>query len=433
MEIRKIPIEKLNPATYNPRVDLQPEDKEYQEIKKSLEQFGYVDPIVWNECTGNVVGGHQRLKILIASGKTEIDCSVVNLSDIDEKALNTALNKIGGAWNEEKLAEILKELESLNYDISSLGFDSKEMDRLIDEAFREEIINDDFVINDVLKEENSITRIGDVWQLGRHKLICGDSTDETVIQQLMQNEKADLLLTDPPYNVDYHSKDKEKIKNDNLTDFDFYNFLLFSLSRAYEVLKPGGAFYIWYADGNNNIFRKVCNEIGLTVRQCIIWNKNHFTIGRQDYQWKHEPCLYGWKDGTTHYFTPLRNYTTVINDDCFDIDTLKKSELKNLLLKFMNLHTTVIDEPKPLKNEDHPTMKPIKLFGQLINNSTRQNEIVLDIFGGSGTTVIACEQLNRSARIVEYEPKYCDVIVKRYIKYSGNNNILLNGKEYKIN
>lgn len=432
MEIKRIAVEELNFAAYNPRKDLQLGDSEYEKLKNSIKAFGYVEPVVWNKRTGNVVGGHQRLKVLIAEGCKEIDCSVVDLSDEDEKALNIALNKISGEWDDTKLAELLKELSLKEIDVSLTGFDDTEIDKLIAEAFEKDITEDDFDVEAELDAiEQPITKRGDVWQLGQHRLVCGDATNESDVKLLMQGEQADMLLTDPPYNVDYHSN-AGSIANDNMPETEFAEFLKNALTVADGVLKPGGVFYIWHSDSIGHVFRKVCQDVNWKVRQCLIWNKSHFVIGRQDYQWKHEPCLYGWKDGAAHYFAPVRTHTTVL-EDSVDIDKLNKAELKQLVKELMRplQPTTVIDVDKPLKSIEHPTMKPVKLFAELINNSLRMGEVVVDIFGGSGTTIVACEQLDRSARVLELDPRYCDVIVERYKRAAPNEAVLLNDEIYK--
>ena len=236
----------------------------------------------------------------------------------------------------------------------------------------------------------------------------------------MDGEPADLLVTDPPYNVDYSAKGKMKIANDNMADENFVAFLTDTFRNADSFMKPGAAFYIWHADSQGLNFRNASRNIGWTVRQCLIWNKNSLLLGRQDYQWKHEPCLYGWKEGAAHYFVDKRNLTTII-ERLNDLDGMTKKEMLEILKQLFggDVPTTVIDCPKPAKNPDHPTMKPVPLIGKLISNSSRMGELVLDIFGGSGTTLIACEQLNRSCRMVEFEPVYVDVIIKRWEELSG--------------
>lgn len=262
---------------------------------------------------------------------------------------------------------------------------------------------------------------GDVYQLGAHILVCGDSTKvETLDALFADNAMADLIVTDPPYNVDYQAKGKQKIANDNMAENNFIEFLKDAFKAADEHLKQGGAFYIWHADSHGLSFRTAVNAVGWQVRECLIWNKNSLVLGRQDYQWKHEPCLYGWKDGAAHYFIDRRDLTTVFEDKP-DLDKMSKADMKQLLHTILegDLPTTVIDCNKPQKSEDHPTMKPVPLIGKLIKNSSRPGDTVLDFFGGSGTTLIAAEQLHRRCRMVEYEPIYIDVIIKRWETLTG--------------
>lgn len=275
---------------------------------------------------------------------------------------------------------------------------------------------------------------GDVWQMGDHRLLCGDSTDPEAVARLMSGETADMWLTDPPYNVSYSEarhdieesrgrKSRHKdIANDSMTDDAFDTFLGKAFEACEAVLKAGGAFYVWTPQGHTlTQFAAALDGVGLHFRQQLIWVKGHFVLGRMDYQGKHEPCLYGWKDGT-HYFADTRSETTVIPDaQEIDLDKLKKEELKALLKQIYEaqLPTTVINEKKPNRSDLHPTMKPVRLFGRLINNSSRPGEIVMDTFCGSGTTVIACEQLGRKARIMEIDPHYCDVILSRWEKLTG--------------
>lgn len=262
--------------------------------------------------------------------------------------------------------------------------------------------------------------VGDIWTLGRHRLICGDSTDEKTIKRLMAGVQADLLLTDPPYNVNVEGSNGKKIANDSMEESKFAEFLKKAMLAAASSLKSGGCFYIWHADTESIAFRQACNGAGLTVKQNLIWNKNIAVISRQDYNWKHEPCLYGWKEGAAHYFCEDFTQTT-IQDELPQIDLAKmtKDEMKALLERIIAQASTVINEDKPARNEEHPTMKPIKLIARLIRNSSKQDEKVLDPFGGSGSTLIACEQMERSCYTCELDPAYCDVIVTRWEKFTG--------------
>ncbi len=270
---------------------------------------------------------------------------------------------------------------------------------------------------------------GDIWQLGDHKLMCGDSTDPAVLEKLMDGSKADMLMTDPPYNVDYTGKTKDalKIDNDAMEDSQFRQFLKDAFRAADGAMKPGAVFYIWHADYEGYNFRGACNDTEWKIRQCLIWVKSVFVMGRQDYQWKHEPCLYGWKPGAGHYFTDSRRESTVVEEDRPDIKHMKKEDMEKLLEEIYsdNVSTTVIHEDKPQVSALHPTMKPIKLLAPLIKNSSRPKDIVLDTFGGSGSTMIACEQLNRSCYMLELDPHYCDVIITRWETYTGKTAVKL--------
>lgn len=399
MRIEKRKIEDLIPAIYNPRKDLQPDDPEYAKIKRSIETFGYVDPIIVNERTGTIVGGHQRLKVLKDLGYDEVDVSVVDLSEENEKALNVALNKISGEWDFALLKDLLEELDASSIDVELTGFDIDEMENLMTQFQVEEereVDEDDFDIEEAIPGE-PISKRGDIWKLGRHRLMCGDSTDINDVEKLMGGIKADLFLTDPPYNVNYEgkAKDKLKIKNDSMDEESFRQFLRDAFFAADTVMREGAVFYIWHADSEGYNFRGACIDVGWQVRQCLIWNKSSMVIGRQDYQWKHEPCLYGWKSGASHFWAGDRK------------------------------QVTVLDFNKPQRNGEHPTMKPVSLFDYQIKNNTRKGDIVLDLFGGSGTTIIACEQNGRIGYSMELDEKYCDVIIKRWEEFTGKKAVLL--------
>ena len=300
MNIQKIQVNKLIPATYNPRKDLKPNDEEYIKIKNSIENFGFVSPLVINKDM-TVIGGHQRLKVLIELGYTEIECIVVDLDKTSEKALNIALNKIQGDWDEEKLESLLKELKTENFDLDLTGFDSEEINDLLDDFF--ETTEDGFDVDKAVEEiKTPISKKGDIWILGNHRLMCGDSTSAEDVNNLINGATMDLCITDPPYNVNYGSinesgygKQREngnKILNDNMDDESFYLFLKAFYTQMIRVLKPGGAYYIFHADTEGYNFRKALIDAGGQVKQNLIWVKNTFVLGRQDYQWKHEPCLY---------------------------------------------------------------------------------------------------------------------------------------------
>ena len=419
MDIQKISTDKLIPASYNPRKELKPGDPEYEKLKRSIEEFGYVEPVIWNKRTGVVIGGHQRLRVLKDLGFTEVDCVVLDIDEQQEKALNVALNKISGEWDIPLLTSLLKDLNDGGYDATITGFDVSEMSSLFDD--QSEIVEDD--PPEVADEtQEPISKAGDRWLLGQHVLYVGDSTKAEDVAALMAKEKADLCVTDPPYNVAYEGSNGLTIKNDNMPEEQFLLFLKDAFTRMHDVMKPGAPFYIWHAETEGGAFRTATNAALGKVRQMLIWNKNSFTMGHQDYQWKHEACIYGWTDGASHYFVDDRTQATVIEDKRIDISKMKKEEMRELLKDILSdkMSTTVIDENKPSHNADHPTMKPLKLLARLIKNSSRQGEIVLDTFGGSGSTLITCEQLGRRCYTMELDTKYADVIIKRWAKFTGN-------------
>ncbi len=394
MNIQKIRIDKLKPATYNPRKDLKPNDPEYIKIKNSIENFGYVSPLIINNDM-TVIGGHQRLKVLKELGFTELECIVVDLDKTNEKALNIALNKIQGDWDEEKLEDLLQELKLQNFDTNLTGFDFDEVDEILKDMNGSK--EDDFDIDSAYEEiEEPITKPGDVWILGNHRLMCGNSTQKEDVIHLMNNKKADMLLTDPPYNVDYVGKtvDALKIANDNMNDVQFYEFLKQAFINMFDFTKEGASIYVFHADTEGLNFRKAFKDAGFKLAECLIWKKDCFVMGRQDYQWQHEPILYGWKEGAAHHF---------IND---------------------RTQSTILEFDRPKQSALHPTMKPIDLIARLVKNSSKENDIILDLFGGSGSTIITAEQLNRICYSMELDPKYCDVIVKRWETLTNKEAIL---------
>ncbi|HCJ1301724.1 TPA: DNA modification methylase [Listeria innocua] len=387
MIIEKIKVEKLIPADYNPRKDLQPGDSEYEKIKRSLEEFGYVDPVIWNKTTGRVVGGHQRLKVLASMGRTEVECVVVELDEEKEKALNVALNKISGDWDKEKLAVLMTDLDAADFDVSLTGFDAAEIDDLFKDTLRDGVEDDDFDVDEELQNP-PITMQGDIWLLGRHRLVCGDSTKKETFDKLMEDKKANLVVTDPPYNVDYEGS-AGKIKNDNMNNDTFYQFLLDAFKNTEDALAKDGSIYVFHADTEGLNFRRAFEEAGFYLSGTCIWKKQSLVLGRSPYQWKHEPILFGWKKKGRHRWYSDRKQSTIWEFD------------------------------KPKRNADHPTMKPIALIAYPIMNSSLTNSIVLDPFGGSGSTLIASEQTDRICYMIELDEKFCDVIAKRYIEQVG--------------
>jgi len=402
MIIEKKNTADLLPADYNPRKDLKPGDAEYEKLKRSIEQFGYVEPVIWNKTTGRVVGGHQRLKVLIDMGMTEVDCVVVELSEEKEKALNVALNKISGDWDKDKLALLIADLQGADFDVSLTGFEPAEIDALFKDTLKDGVKDDDFDVGAEL-EKPTFSKAGDVWTLGRHRLICGDSTKSETFEMLMGSTKANLVITDPPYNVNYEGS-AGKIKNDNMADEAFYNFLLAAYTQMHSAMADDASIYVFHADTEGLNFRRAFADAGFYLSGCCIWKKQSLVLGRSPYQWQHEPCLYGWKKNGKHQWYTGRKETTIWEFD------------------------------KPKKNGDHPTMKPIPLLAYPIMNSTMSNAVVLDPFGGSGSTLIACEQTDRICYTVELDEKFCDVIVKRYIEQVGSADevsVIRDGLSYK--
>jgi DNA modification methylase len=440
----------LKAAEYNPRKALTPDDAEYQKIRRSIEEFGYVDPIIINE-DGTIIGVHQRATVLKDLGYQEVDVVVVALDKQREKALNIALNKITGEWDEVKLKDLLLDLDLGDYDISLTGFEQNDLTELVDKlAIEPEAVDDDFNEDEALEqaEAEPVTKLGDVWLLGRHRLMCGDSTSQDDMAVLMNGEIADLVVTDPPYNVNYGDKAEmldeylpakghrniNHIKNDNMDNQSFYSFLLATYQSAYEFMRAGAAIYVFHAESTGHIFRQAFLDAGLKLAQCLIWEKNAFVLGRQDYQWRHEPCLYGWKEGAAHYFINDRTQDTVILEDDIDFSAMKKNELVAYLEELRRKNrdqTSVIYENKPTRNDIHPTMKPIALVGKFITNSSKSGWNVLDLFGGSGSTLMAAEQLGRTAFIMELDERFCDVIVKRWEDYTGQQAVRIPAEDVK--
>jgi len=440
MQIERVRVEKLKPADYNPRKKLKPGDKEFEKLKKSIEEFGYVEPIILNKRTDTVVGGHQRLEVMKHLGYEEVDCVIVDLDIQKEKALNIALNKISGEWDNDLLTELLKELDQDGM-ATLTGFETAELDELF-AGTEYNVSEDNFDVDEAIEEiaNKPYTQNGDIWYLKNHKLLCGDSTKLEDVEKLFdKDEQASLIVTDPPYNIDYGNSEQDRAKargktienrsilNDNMDDESFYKFLFKFYETAYAITKGGGVIYVFHSTKESVNFIEAMKDAGYKVSQTLVWAKDHFTLGRNDYQWQHEPILYGWKveDGKPHYFIHDRTLSTII-DTTKDIDKMKKEELVEMLKAILeNYPSDIIQDNKPLRNAEHPTMKPITLCGKLIRNSSREREIIFDAFAGSGSTMMACEQLNRKSYNTELSENYCDVIVKRFVKAFGNDEIYL--------
>lgn len=376
----KIVLMKINeiiPYDNNPRLN----DEAVDAVANSIKTFGFRNPIIVDK-NNVIIAGHTRL---LASKKLGLECVpvivVTDLNDDEIKALRLADNKTAeiAKWDMGKLGV---ELANINMDMLQFGFED-----LINKL-EKEVKEDDFDENEELPE-NPYAKKGDIFLLGNNRLMCGDSTDEETVNKLMDGKQADLVFTDPPYNVDISNADGLKIQNDNMKDSDFYNFLLKAFKNLFNHTKPGGSIYCFHADSEGLNFRKAFKEAGFKLAECLIWVKNSLVLSRQDYHWRHEPCLYGWKEGASHYF---------IDDRTQD---------------------TIWEYNKPKANDLHPTMKPLELVGRAIKNSSKQKDIVLDLFGGSGSTLIAANQINRNAYLMELDERYVDVIVKRYLRNVG--------------
>ena len=402
MEFKKLKINSLIPASYNPRKKLKPGDAEYEKIKNSITEFGYVDPIIVNSDM-TIIGGHQRWSVLKALGYDEVDCVVIEIDKTKEKALNIALNKVTGEWNKELLADLIKDLQSLDYDVSMTGFEPPEIDELFNDVHSKDVKDDKFDLDKALDDE-AFVKSGDVWLLGRHRLMCGDSTKPDNISILMNGKKANLCITDPPYNCSYEGGTGMRIMNDNWSDSQkFYQFLLDAFKNAYGSMADGAAIYVFHSDAEKVNFFNAVVDAGFHYSTTCIWVKNALVIGRMDFQMRHEPIIYGFKDTAKHKFYGDRKQTTVWEFD------------------------------KPVKSKLHPTTKPLALMGYPIGLSSQENGIVLDLFGGSGSTLIAAEQMNRIGYLMELDPVYASVIVRRYAAFEGcidEIKVIRDGKTY---
>jgi DNA modification methylase len=364
-------------------------DEQVAQIAASIKEFGWTNPILVDGDNG-IIAGHGRLAAARKLGNTEVPViELTGLSEAQKRAYILADNKLAlnAGWDTDMLIEELKELKEMDFDLELTGFSDKEIsDFLVEEV---EGLTDEDAVPDVPEEPK--TKLGDIYQLGKHRLMCGDSCSLTDMEKLCDGQPVDMWLTDPPYNVAYEGKTKDalKIQNDSMGDDQFRQFLRDAYVTADLVMKAGAVFYIWHADSEGYNFRGAAHDAGWKVRQCLIWKKSTMVMGRQDYHWKHEPCLYGWKEGAGHLWATDRKQTTILEFD------------------------------KPSRNGEHPTMKPVALFEYQMLNNTKGGDIVLDSFGGSGTTMLAAEKHGRYARLMELDPKYCDVIVKRWEDFTG--------------
>lgn len=413
------PVKDLKELPGNPRIIKKDQfEKLKQSIKDNADYFE-ARPIILSDRTGELIilAGNQRYKAAKAIGMTEVPTILLpNLTEEREKEIIIRDNVENGEWDWDELANA--------WDASLL--DDWGVDLPTDLKPQLEIIEDEAPEPETDKPAKS--KLGEIYQLGNHRLMVGDSTKAEQVAELMAGEQADLLVTDPPYNVAYGQEGTvherggtaREIMNDKFDDnAHFQMFLEDAFSAADQSMKPGAVFYIWHAGLNGVPFRSALETVNWPLREVLIWAKNSFTLGRQDYQWQHEPCLYGWKLGAAHYFVDIRSMATIF-DGQQNPDEMTKTELANEVKQFRAIAPlTVVREDKPLKSEEHPTMKPVRLIAKLIGNSSRERERVLDIFGGSGTTMIACEQLDRICYMMELDPHYADVIIERWEKFTG--------------
>lgn len=404
MQIIEKSIDELKPYEKNPRKN----DKSVDKVAQSIDQFGFRVPVVIDK-DNVIVCGHTRYKAAKKLHLASVPCVVADdLTDEQIKAYRLANNKVGedSEWDIDLLQGKLDDI--IDIDMADFGFDLT--------AAENKVVEDDDFEMSVPEEPKS--KLGDIYQLGRHRLMCGDSTNIENVKQLVGGAQIDLLLTDPPYNVNYEGN-AGKIKNDNMEDTAFRKFLTDAFVCAWTVMKPGAAFHIWHADSEGYNFRGACRDAGFKVRQCLIWVKNALVLGRQDFQWKHEPCLYGEKA------LPVGE-TAEYEDEDHEPCLYGWKDGKHYWFKNRK-QTTILEFDKPLKSAEHPTMKPIKMFDYEIKCNTKESENVLDLFSGSGTTLMACEQDGRNAYCMEFDPKFVDVIINRWEQFTGEKAILING------
>jgi len=394
LRIKTVSLDSIHQDPANARTH---SEKNIEAIIGSLKEFGQVEPLIVQKETKKVIGGNGRLEVMRKLGWKKAKIVEVDLDDVKAVALGITLNRTTdlSGFDGDVLGKLLSSIND-EIDLESLGWDENDLDSLFDEGKKEGKTGDDDA-PDLPKKAK--TKEGELWTLGKHRLLCGDATRRQHIARLMDKRFASLFLTDPLYNVNYEGKTKEalKIENDKMTDEEFRHFLKTAFKLAADHLAPGCSFYIWHADLEGYAFRGACNDSGLRIRQCLIWNKNNMVMGRQDYHWKHEPCLYGWKDGAAHNWFADRRQATIMEFD------------------------------RPSRNAEHPTMKPVEMLCSQIHNSSKKDDIVLDTFGGSGSTLIACEKLGRQCYMLEIDPRYMDVILQRWAEFSGEDPIREDG------
>ena len=398
-EMQLVPVSKLVPYINNARTH---SPEQITKLRASLREFGFINPVIIDR-DFNVIAGHGRILAAKEENIAEVPCVFADhLSEAQKKAYIIADNRMAldAGWDEELLRVEIESLQAEAFDLALTGFDEKELSKLFDDGTEAE--DDDFDVDEELKKP-VFSKAGDIWTLGRHRLVCGDSTKAETYETLMQGKKANLVVTDPPYNVNYEGT-AGKIKNDNMASEKFFDFLFDAFFNMEKVMADDASIYVFHADTEGLNFRKAFDAAGFYLSGCCIWKKPSLVLGRSPYQWQHEPCLFGWKKSGKHQWYSDRKQTTIWEFE------------------------------KTKKNTDHPTMKPIPLLAYAVSNSSMSNTLVLDPFGGSGSTLIACEQMDRSCYTIELDEKYCDVIVNRYIELAGSSDnvtVLRDGKEFK--
>lgn len=386
--LKVIPVSELKPAEYNPRKKLKPGDKEYEKIKNSIEEFGFADPLVVN-ADMTIIGGHQRLTVAMALGYTEVPCAVVDIDKVRERALNIALNKITGAWDENLLADLLKDIQDSDFDLGKTGFDPPEIDQLFSQVHNKDVKEDDFDVESELKQ-SAFSKTGDMWHLGKHTVICGDSTDPATFERLLEGRLVNLVLTDAPYFVNLQNK-SGTIANDNLDDKSAYEFLMKVFANFKSAMASDASFYEFYATMKSRVFYDAFEDAGFKVGAQLVWKKPRAPFMRTDWKFNMEPIIFGWRKDGKHVWYGDQKQKAV-----FEFDMIRDSEKDGF---------------------SHPSSKPVPLMAYLIQQSTMTNGLVLDGFLGSASTLIACEQTGRVCFGAELEQKYVDVAVKRYIAF----------------
>lgn len=387
-EMQLVPLEKLVPYVNNARTH---SAEQITKLRSSLREFGFINPVIIDRDYG-IIAGHGRVMAAKEENITEVPCVFVDyLTEAQKKAYILADNRFAqdAGWDEELLRLEIESLQGADFDVTLTGFEEQEIADLFAGEDEKNAKDDDFDLSAALEKASFVER-GDIWTVGRHRLMCGDATSAEDVAKLMDGKKANLIVTDPPYGVSFKSSDGLTIQNDSMKDEEFYTFLLSAFQCMAEHLESGGSAYVFHADTEGLNFRKAFLDAGFHLSGVCIWVKNSLVLGRSDYQWQHEPVLFGWKKGGKHSWYSDRSQTTIWNYD------------------------------KPKRNKNHPTSKPLDLLGYPIGNSSQENAVVMDTFGGSGSTMMACEQLNRICCMMELDEKYASVILRRYVEDTGD-------------